>query len=51
MTDVDALPSKCGDCPYWEITVYPYICSQCIAEYKRWSDDAERAIPQDRHRV
>ena len=26
MNDIDKMPSKCHDCPYWEACDYPYIC-------------------------
>lgn len=26
MNDIDSMPPKCHDCPYWEICEEPYIC-------------------------
>ena len=26
MNDIDSMPPKCHDCPYWEISEEPYIC-------------------------
>lgn len=29
MNDVDEMPIKCKDCPYWEYAEYPYYCGAC----------------------
>ena len=34
MNDVDSMPIKCHDCPYWEVCEYPYICSEIESENK-----------------
>lgn len=26
MNDIDTMPTKCHDCPYWEICKEPYVC-------------------------
>lgn len=26
MNDIDSMPPKCHDCPYWEMCEEPYIC-------------------------
>ena len=26
MNDIDEIPPKCHDCPYWEVCEYPYVC-------------------------
>lgn len=26
MNDIDEMPPKCHDCPYWEVCEYPYVC-------------------------
>lgn len=26
MNDIDLMPPKCHDCPYWEMCEEPYIC-------------------------
>ena len=26
MNDVDSMPPKCHDCPYWEMCEKPYVC-------------------------
>ena len=26
MNDIDSMPPKCRDCPYWEMCEEPYIC-------------------------
>lgn len=30
MNDIDSMPPKCGDCPYWELASPPYICEECL---------------------
>jgi len=32
MNDIDAIPPKCHDCPYWELAEKPYVCEQCKKE-------------------
>ena len=27
MNNIDAMPSKCQNCPYWEICKFPYVCN------------------------
>ena len=29
VNDIDKMPPKCKDCPYWEIAEKPYLCSNC----------------------
>lgn len=29
MNDIDNMPSKCKDCPYWERAEKPYVCEDC----------------------
>ena len=29
MNDIDNMPPKCKDCPYWELAQYPYCCDDC----------------------
>lgn len=29
MNNIDEMPPKCHDCPYWEIAEKPYVCSKC----------------------
>lgn len=29
MNDIDKMPSKCRDCPYWELATYPWCCGDC----------------------
>ena len=29
MNDIDKMPVKCRDCPYWELAVYPWYCRNC----------------------
>ena len=29
MNDVDQMPSKCQNCPYWELAKEPYSCDEC----------------------
>lgn len=29
MNDVDQMPPKCQNCPYWEIAEKPYCCGEC----------------------
>lgn len=26
MNDIEQMPAKCHDCPYWEVCEYPYVC-------------------------
>lgn len=26
MNDIDDMPPKCHDCPYWEMCEEPYVC-------------------------
>ena len=26
MNNIDDMPPKCHDCPYWETCEYPYVC-------------------------
>lgn len=32
MNDIDDMPPKCRDCPYWEIAEKPYVCCDCRKE-------------------
>lgn len=27
MNNIDDMPSKCKNCPYWEMCEYPYVCN------------------------
>ena len=29
MNDIDKIPVKCRDCPYWELASYPWCCGDC----------------------
>lgn len=29
MNDIDTMPTKCNNCPYWELAEKPYICDDC----------------------
>lgn len=33
MNNIDEMPQKCHDCPYWEIAEKPYVCCDCRKEY------------------
>lgn len=51
MNDIDKMPSKCRDCPYWEFAAEPYICSDCTTPVKKRGGDYIlrsdiRAVPQ-----
>lgn len=50
MNDIDKLPVKCRDCPYWELASYPWCCGDCTekmnpknSEYIK-RGDAKRAL-------
>lgn len=50
MNDIDKIPSKCLDCPYWELASYPWYCGDCVdkmnpknSEYIK-RIDAKRAL-------
>ena len=32
MNDINSMPPKCYDCPYWEIAEEPYVCSDCTED-------------------
>ena len=34
MNDINNMPSRCNQCPYWEIAAEPYLCIDC-EEYMR----------------
>ena len=34
MNNIDDMPPKCRDCPYWEIAEKPYVCSICRKDYE-----------------
>lgn len=34
MNNVDQMPTKCHDCPYWEVCEYPYVCRDIGGETK-----------------
>lgn len=34
MNNIDEMPPKCHDCPYWEIAEKPYVCSICRKDYE-----------------
>lgn len=29
MNDIDKMPVKCRDCPYWELAIFPWCCGDC----------------------
>lgn len=29
MNDIDKIPVKCRDCPYWELASFPWCCGDC----------------------
>ena len=29
MNDIDKMPPKCRDCPYWELAKFPWCCGDC----------------------
>lgn len=29
MNDIDKMPVKCLDCPYWELATFPWCCGDC----------------------
>lgn len=29
MNNIDDMPPKCHDCPYWEVAEKPYNCKDC----------------------
>lgn len=39
MNDIDKMPSKCRDCPYWELAAEPYVCSDCTTPVKKCGGD------------
>lgn len=39
MNDIDKMPSKCRDCPYWERAAEPYVCSDCTTPAKKCGGD------------
>ena len=32
MNNIDDMPPKCHDCPYWEICEEPYVCQDLAGE-------------------
>lgn len=40
MNNIDEMPSKCQNCPYWELAKEPYCCDECgsVYDYQRASD-------------
>lgn len=32
MRNIDEMPPKCHNCPYWEVCKYPYVCSDMKGE-------------------
>ena len=34
MNDINEMPSKCKNCPYWEFAEKPYYCIDCEKAYK-----------------
>ena len=41
MNDIDDMPSKCRDCPYWEMAEKPYVCCDCReGHFKQKGGDA-----------
>jgi len=50
MNDIDKMPVKCRDCPYWELATFPWCCGDCVdkmnpknSEYIK-RIDAKRAL-------
>lgn len=39
MNDIDKMPSKCRDCPYWERAAEPYVCCDCTTPVKKCGGD------------
>lgn len=39
MNDIDKLPTKCRDCPYWELAREPYVCCDCTTPAKKCGGD------------
>ena len=35
MNDIDEMPSKCQNCPYWELAKEPYCCGECSNAMKQ----------------
>ena len=35
MNDIDKMPVKCRDCPYWELAKYPWYCGDCKNRMKK----------------
>jgi len=35
MNDIDKMPVKCRDCPYWELAVCPWNCGDCTDRLKK----------------
>ena len=35
MNDIDTMPTKCHDCPYWEICEPPYICEATMEKQNK----------------
>lgn len=50
MNDIDKMPPKCRDCPYWELASYPWCCGDCADEMNPKNSeyikriDAKRAL-------
>lgn len=50
MNDIDKMPVKCRDCPYWELASYPWCCGDCADEMNPKNSeyikriDAKRAL-------
>lgn len=39
MNNIDDLPSKCQNCPYWELAEFPYCCDDCENDLKEHTND------------
>ena len=39
MNDIDKMPVKCRDCPYWELAVDPWYCGDCKDRLKKPVND------------
>lgn len=45
MNNLDEMPIKCQDCPYWEYAEYPYVCYDCEGKY--WMDEDNERRDKD----
>ncbi len=47
MNDIDSMPPKCHDCPYWEHAKTPYYCPDCEQQMTE-SKDNNAEKPMDK---